>query len=74
MKDFREPDFSTKDIELRFEDNVVCIYGTVEGLKKISEFCYELVEHPSQGHIHLEDSRMLTQDSEKGAIAIFSRK
>lgn len=34
---FKKPDFSKKDLELRFEDNVICIYGTAGGLRKLAE-------------------------------------
>ena len=30
---FKAPVFSQGSLELRFEDDVVCIYGTQEGLK-----------------------------------------
>ena len=68
---FRKPNFSEKDVELRFENEAICIYGTVKGLKKIADFCYELINDPNQGHIHLEDYKILTKESKKGAIAIF---
>jgi hypothetical protein len=68
---FRNPDFSKNDIELRFENEVVCIYGTKKGLAKLAGFCMELIEHPEEGHIHLENYGLLTQESKKGAIAIF---
>ena len=71
---FRKPDFSKKDIELRFENNVICIYGTKKGLKKIADFCFELIEHPEESHIHLEHYGSLTKESEIGAIAIFDRE
>jgi len=70
---FINPDFSKKDIELRYENDVVCIYGTKEGLEKIIAFCQELIEHPGESHIHLEDYGLLTQESKKGAIAIFEK-
>jgi ABC-type histidine transport system ATPase subunit len=70
-KEFRKPDFSNAEIELRYENGIVCIYGTAKGLKKIADFCIELVGNPSEGHIHLEDYQILTKASEKGAIAIF---
>jgi hypothetical protein len=70
---FRRPDFRTKDVELRYENGVVCIYGTVEGLRKIAAFCQELAESPAMSHIHLEDYPILTEESEKGAIAIFAK-
>jgi hypothetical protein len=74
--EFRTPNFTKSNLELRFENNVVCIYGTKEGLKAISELCNDLIENPEQGHIHLENFRnksvVLTPDSEIGAIAIFN--
>ncbi len=71
MKIFESPDFTNYSVELRFDDDEVCIYGTREGLLRIAEFCKELAENPNQGHIHLEDYRILTKKSKKGAIAIF---
>ena len=69
---FRVPDFSNADLELRFENDIVCIYGTSKGLHKLSELCLDLVESPSQGYIHLEDEfDLLTKESKNGAIAIF---
>jgi len=70
---FRKPDFRTRDLELRYENGVVCIYGTAEGLKRVAGFCQELIDSPAMSHIHLEDYPILTADSEKGAIAIFSK-
>lgn len=72
-ENFRKPDFSKKDLEVRFEDNVVCIYGTAEGLRKLAELCNNLVDEPNQGHIHLENLRLLTGNSEKCSIAIFEK-
>jgi ABC-type histidine transport system ATPase subunit len=71
---FIKPDFSKKDLELRFENNIICIYGTSEGLKKIADLCMELVNDSNQGHIHLEDSNVLTDNSLKGALAIFGKE
>ncbi len=71
MKEFKEPDFTSGNIELRFEEDEICIYATKEGLEKIITFCKSLIGKPRQGHIHLEDSYVLTKDSLKGVIAIF---
>jgi hypothetical protein len=73
MSEFREPDFSRGELELRFENSVVCIYGTSRGLKELADLCRELVENPEQGHIHLEHSARLTRESVRGAIAIFEK-
>ena len=43
--DFRKPDFSSKDVELRYENGIICIYGTPHGLKKIAEFCKKLIDN-----------------------------
>ena len=72
--DFKKPDFSKGDVELRFENGVVCIYATENGLKRIADLCLKLVEHPGQGHMHLEEYQLLTNASKKGAIAIFGEK
>ena len=68
---FVKPDFRKRELELRFADGVVCIYGTAAGLTKLSKLCLRLVENPNQGHIHLEDYHVLTDKSAEGAIAIF---
>lgn len=70
---FRPPDFSKYDVELRFENDVVCIYGTEEGLREIIKECQFLLENPDIQHVHLEDTRKLTPESENGAIAIFPK-
>ena len=70
---FRKPDFRTKDLELRYENGEVCIYGTSEGLKGLISFCQKLLDRPAIGHIHLEDYEVLTPESEIGAIAIFPK-
>jgi hypothetical protein len=72
-KTFVEPDFRERDVELRFEGGVVCIYGTTQGLKKIADLCEWLIKDPNQGHIHIEEHRILTDRSEKGVIAIFKK-
>jgi hypothetical protein len=69
---FRQTDFRTRDLECRYENGVVCIYGTAEGLRKVAAFCQELIDTPSISHVHLENYPILTAESEKGAIAIFS--
>ena len=70
---FRKPVFKNRSLELRFEDDHVCIYGTEAGLLKLADLIQSLVDGPGQGHIHIETEMMgqLTDQSEKGAIAIF---
>ena len=70
-KDFVIPSFVDKCIELRFENNEICIYATPTGLRKLIGFCEELLRNPKQGHIHLEDYEVLTEASLKGVIAVF---
>lgn len=73
-KEFKEPDFTSRDIELRFSDNEVSIYATEVGLERLVDFCKTLLEKPEKGHIHLDDYEVLTEDSLKGVIAIFKGK
>lgn len=68
---FKKPNFESGEIELRYEDDEVCIYGTEAGIRKMLEFCQMLLEKPKEGHIHLEDYSVLTEDSLRGTIAIF---
>lgn len=68
---FREPILNDKSLELRYENNVVCIYGTQDGLKKLSDLILDLIKNPGQQHIHIEDYQILTKKSLNGAIAIF---
>jgi hypothetical protein len=74
-KEFIPPDFSRGDLELRFENNVICIYGTKEGVKRLADIIVGLTENPGQSHVHLENEMygMLTKESNKGAIAIFPK-
>jgi len=74
MSKFVKPSFSKKSLELRCENNEVCIYGTNEGLKKLSDLIMGLINKPKQGHIHLEDYELLTDKSLIGAIAIFDKE
>ncbi len=72
---FKEPDFSSgKQIELRYENDVICLYGTKKGLETLIDFCRDLIEKPNQGHIHLENNDVLTKESLSGVIAIFDNK
>lgn len=73
-KHFSTPEFSDRSLELRYENDVVCIYGTAEGLALLMKLCNQLIENPSMGHVHLEHYSVLTDRSEKGAIAIFDRE
>ena len=68
---YKRPNFATGKLELRYDDNIVCIYGTKEGLMKLSEMCQKLINNPQTNHIHLEDYEILTSSSLFGSIAIF---
>ncbi|MGI6389875.1 MAG: hypothetical protein ACOX7Q_06710 [Kiritimatiellia bacterium] len=69
---FVYPEFNKGNLELRFENDTVCIYGTAQGLERLAALCLSLVKRPGQGHLHLEDDNtLLTKKSVRGAIAIF---
>ena len=72
--EWREPVFEGRHIELRFENDEVCIYATRVGLERIAAFCNYLLDHPKRGagHVHLEDYELLTSASLKGVIALFA--
>jgi hypothetical protein len=66
------PDFQKSEVELRIgENNVIEIYGTADGLKKIAELINHLIGNPRVGHVHLEDYEILSKNSLKGVIAVF---
>jgi hypothetical protein len=74
MKEFTQPLFADKSLELRFENGEVCIYGTEEGFKRLSFFCAQLVNQLKNGtseHIHLQDYDILTPNSLPGVLAVF---
>ena len=78
-KYFCEPDFFNAGLEFRFEeDNVICIYGTSEGLSWFIAQCEELIENSWQGHVHIDSKhdvlQVLTKKSLEVRIAIFSNK
>lgn len=68
--EFLEPDFKAKCLELRMQDQEVCIYASREGLRRLVAICQGLLER-GDGHVHLEDLDMLTEESLKGVIALF---
>jgi hypothetical protein len=70
-KKFKEPNFGNRHIELRFDEEEVCIYATKTGLEKLIYFCKSLLDNPQKAHIHLEDYEVLTKESLRGTIAIF---
>ena len=73
MGGFVKPDFARGELEFRFENGEVCIYGTARGLQKLAEQCLQLIKGPAQQHIHLETTGLLTRQSAKTSIAIFDK-
>ena len=72
---FKIPDFKNSDIEFRFENDEICIYGTPKGLKAISDACIKLIGKPNEGHIHFDSDLSpvpLSNDSKHAVIAIFN--
>jgi hypothetical protein len=72
-REFKKPSFEDRQIELRYDNDEICIYATRAGLERIITFCKYLLEHPKRGsgHVHLEDYELLTNASLKGVIALF---
>lgn len=71
---FRHPDFRSGSLELRFDDNEVCIYGTKDGLMRFARICLDLagkVATNGSDHAHLEDRDLLTSSSLRGVVAVF---
>ncbi len=74
MKPFRHPNFGNRAIELRYEDGEVAIYGTEDGLRRLSDLCLRLAAYQpgsANEHFHLDDYELLTKDSLRGTIAVF---
>ena len=69
--EFAEPAFNDRGLELRCENNEVCIYGTEEGLRRLSGLILHLIGRPGPGHLHPEDYELLTKESLIGTLAIF---
>jgi hypothetical protein len=68
---FMRPDFTRGNIKLVFESGEVCIYANADGLKKLMDFCNQLLTKSKDDHMHLEDYDVLTGDSLRGVIALF---
>jgi hypothetical protein len=73
MNKFVSPNFENGDLEIRFENDTVCIYGTTVGLERLAEMCYKLIKKGKEDHIHLEDYALLTEKSVPTVIAIFRK-
>lgn len=74
MGKFTAPNFENGDLELRYEDETICIYGTPAGLIRLAELCHKLVEKKKEDHLHLEDHGLLTKNSLSGVIALFKKQ
>jgi len=75
QKHFVSPEFSNATLEFRFEDNVICIYGTQEGLQWLIKKCEDLVALSGQGHVHIGSTHVpgiLTKKSLEASITILS--
>jgi len=71
QSDFRDPLFNGGTLKLRWENDVVCIYGTEDGLRDLMPLCQRLLDRGKEDHIHIEDKCRLTSESEIGAVALF---
>ncbi len=73
--EFKIPDFSSGQIEIRVDNDGVAIYGTREGLKSLAHLIDRFASRPASKnrteHVHLEDHGVLTPESLNAAIAYF---
>lgn len=75
MEQFLDPSFESGDLELRFADGEVMIYGTPNGLTRLASLCVTLAQRTeATEHCHLEDYELLTPQSLCGVIAVFQRR
>ena len=68
---FKFPDFKDCDLEFRYENDEICVYGTSDGLMWLAEKCRELAGKTATTHMHLEEYDRLTEASIKATIAVF---
>lgn len=74
MSKFRIPILSKAQLEFRFENGEVCLYGTKRGLQQFAAICLQLAENTAKGgtnHVHLEDFGCLTKSSLPAVVAVF---
>jgi hypothetical protein len=69
-KEFKRPNFKERCIETRVDEEEVSIYATAEGLRKLISYCETLLKNPNEGHIHMEDYEVLSDDSWKTTLVI----
>lgn len=77
---FIKPNFLNAKLEFRVENNIICIYGTAEGLRWFIEQCQALINNPKKFlyHSHIDRSippevvpRVLTEQSLEAIIFIY---
>lgn len=74
-KEFKKPNLKSRDIEIRCEDGAVIILATEHGLRRIIANCKLLMENsPDVQHQHLESQGLLTKESLKCTIRMFSKE
>jgi len=74
MSGFQRPIFDSGCLELFYDSNEICIYGTRKGLSRLAQIIAQLAERDikkGSEHIHLEDYELLTSDSLRAVIAVF---
>jgi hypothetical protein len=70
---FIKPNFKSRDVEIRYNNDSVDIFATERGLKRIIAICELLIEEsPNVQHQHLENQGLLTKESLKCTIRMFS--
>lgn len=75
MEPFLTPSFESGDLELRFADDEVLIYGTPNGLMHLASLCVALAQRTeATDHCHLDDYGLLTLQSLRGVIAVFRQR
>jgi hypothetical protein len=76
MTTFIQPDFSARDLEFRFEEGEVLVYGSQRGLTRLAEICLQIAQQlagEDNAHVHLEDHDLLTDKSLRAVVAGFQR-
>ena len=75
MKTFNRPSFADGQIEVRYCDKEMCIYGTASGLERLIQLIRDLIstnQDQESAHIHVEDFDLLTKSSLKCVVALFN--
>lgn len=73
-KPFDAPDFRPgAELEFRFDEGEVQVYGTEAGLRALAKHCDSLANDIAArpAHVHLEDYMLLTKRSLRAVLAIF---